>query len=43
MDSEDVTMDDARTQWPSAKGKGKAKAVEQVDVAADAENLPWRV
>lgn len=41
MDSEDVVMDDAPTQWPSAKGNGKTKVVEQVNVVADADNLPW--
>jgi hypothetical protein len=43
MDDEDITMEDAPVKWPSAKGKGKAKAVEETDAAAEAENLPWWV
>ncbi|KAI0766074.1 P-loop containing nucleoside triphosphate hydrolase protein [Irpex lacteus] len=34
-------MEEEAPKWPTAKGKGKAKAVEQVDAAAEAENLPW--
>lgn len=45
MDSdEDVRMeDDAPIAWPTAKGKGKAKAVDLPEEALDNDNLPWSV
>ena len=41
MSSEDIVMDEEAPKWPTAKGKGKAKAVDPADVVAEAENLPW--
>ena len=42
MDSDDdVRMEEERSvQWPTTKGKGKAKATEQAE-GHDPENLPW--
>ena len=42
MDSDhDVPMEDERpVQWPTTKGKGKAKATAD-DQVHDLENLPW--
>ena len=44
MDSDnDVAMEDAPVQWPTAKGKGKAKATDPVEPQHVPENLPWYV
>ncbi|KAI0339595.1 P-loop containing nucleoside triphosphate hydrolase protein [Trametopsis cervina] len=40
-EGEDIMMEEeAVPQWPSAKGKGKAR-LEQTDPAPEADNLPW--